>query len=296
MSTLRRKIFLCAIGAITGLALWPIAETILLYQHKFPSYLTFSIFLGMVFGLVFGGFFGASDKIIISSKTRVFSAVLQGSLIGIAGGVVGFFIGQGVLFLIGENFIQSTKNFNLIGFPISRAIGWSVLGIFIGMVDGIRSRSSNKIKIGIAGGFLGGFVGGLSLEYLRFVVPNIMYARLIGLIIYGVSIGFFYGMVEKRLSYGLLILLNGKDKGMEFLINQRKMTIGSSLNNNIVLHDYSEINETHADIFIKDLKVFIKEHGVDSSVLVNEMSVNKLELHYGDMIKLGSANIKYKLS
>ena len=86
MSTLMRRLFLCAIGIIAGLAAWPFAETILLFQTAFPSYLVFSIFLGMIFGLIMGGFFGTSDGIIMSAKSTILSGAFLGVLIGIAGG------------------------------------------------------------------------------------------------------------------------------------------------------------------------------------------------------------------
>ncbi len=294
MSVLFRRLFLCLIGILAGLAAWPFAEVTLLFQSDFTSYLFFTIFLGMVFGLVVGGFFGSSDGVIMSIKMNVFSGMLHGALIGVVGGIVGFLIGQAVLFIIGDMFIHSMRSFNTIGLPISRAVGWAMLGIFIGLVDGVRLKSFDKIKVGIIGGIIGGFLGGLALEYLRLLVPGTTISRLIGLLIFGLSIGFFYGLVENRLSYGVLRLLNGKYKGKEFLVNQRKMGIGSSDKNSIVLTGYKDINDSHADLLLNRNEVIISTGDPKKTVLVNDDKISKHQLKMDDVVKIGSAKLLFK--
>jgi hypothetical protein len=294
MSTLMRRIFLCAIGIIAGLAAWPFAETTLLFQTQFPSYLVFSVFLGMIFGLIMGGFFGTSDGIIMSAKSNILSGAIFGILVGIVGGIIGFIIGQAALFIIGDMLVHSAKSFNTIGFPISRAIGWAFLGVFIGMIDGVRSRSFDKIKVGIIGGIIGGFLGGLALEYSRLVIPGILFARLIGLVVFGLFIGFAYGFVENRLSFGVLRLLNGKYKGTEFLINQKKMKIGSSDKNSIVLLGYDKISDTHAELSLKGDSVVIKKASPKTIISVNDDKIDEHQLLMDDVVEIGSAKFLYK--
>lgn len=289
-----RRIFLCIIGILAGLTAWPLAEVTLLLQSSFPSYLVFTVFLGMVFGLIIGGLFGSSDGIIMSISSNIFSGMFRGAIIGIIGGINGFLIGQAALFVIGDIFIHSMKSFNTIGLPFSRAIGWAFLGIFIGSIDGFRSRSWNKIKVGIIGGILGGFLGGLALEYIRMIIPNIMFARLGGLMIFGLFIGLFYGFVENRLSFGVLRLLNGKFKGKEYLINQRKMKIGNSDKNDIVLSGYDNISDLHAELRFMKNEVVIKNHDKKNPVLVNEDKINEHQLKLEDVIKIGSAKLLFK--
>lgn len=296
MSTLMRRIFLCIIGILAGLIAWPIAEVILLFQSSFSSYLIFSIFLGLIFGLFMGGFFGSSEGIIMSIRSNIVSGMIQGALIGIVGGIIGFLIGQGALFIIGELFIQSTKSFNTIGFPVSRAIGWAFLGLFIGIVEGIRSRSFDKIKVGFLGGILGGFIGGLVLEYFRLLIPSIMLARLVGLLIFGLFIGLFYGFVERRLSFGVLRLLNGKFKGKEFLINQKKMKIGGTEKNDIVLSGYSNVADLHAEIKIKGDDVFITNCDEKNPANVNDDKIKEHLLKLEDVIQIGTAKLIFKFN
>lgn len=294
MSTLKRRIFLCIIGILAGLAAWTVSEIILFFQNSFPSYLVFSVFLGMTFGLIIGSFFGSSDGIIMSIKSHIRSGILQGAFIGIVGGIIGFLIGQAALFVIGETFIHSMKSFRTIGLPISRAIGWAILGVFIGIVDGVRSRSFNKIKVGIIGGILGGFLGGLALEYIRLLIPSIMFARLVGLSIFGLLIGLLYGFVENRLSFGVLRLLNGKFKNKEFLINQRKIKIGKSDKNDIVLSDYDRVLDLHAELRLKGDEVIITNRSTNNPVFVNDDKIKEHQLKLEDVVKIGSAKLLYK--
>ncbi|MCP4129982.1 MAG: FHA domain-containing protein [bacterium] len=293
MSINKRKIFLCCIGLLAGLAAWPVAEAALWCQRFFPTYLIFSIFLGIIFGVCIGGFFGTTDGILMSNKSNILRGMREGLLIGALGGMVGFLIAQASLFLIGEYFIHSAAGFNTIGLPISRALGWACLGVFIGMIDGIRSRSTDKIRVGIIGGISGGLLGGLSLEYLRLVFPAIVLARLIGLLIFGLSIGFLYGFVESRLSFGVLTLLNGKWKGKNFLIAQRNMRVGSSEKNDIVLDGYKNVAPEHARVFVKNNEVFIKPKDSTNKVMANDMRTKDHSFKFDDVIAIGSAKMLY---
>lgn len=294
MSSFMKKVFLCLIGIIAGLAAWPFAETAMVYQAYFPSFLIFSIVVGLIFGLFMGGFFATSEGIILADKSKIFKGMLTGALVGLIGGIIGFLAGQFSLFIIGQMLIHSMRSFNKIGLPISRAVGWAVLGIFIGITEGVRSSSMKKISIGIIGGFLGGAFGGLASELIKQVIPNVLFARLIGLLIFGFFIGLFYGFVEKRLSYGVLRLLNGIYKGKEYLINQKKLKIGLSPKNDVTLSEYNDIHEYHAQVQVKHDDVYIKNMNKVIPVKVNDQSISEYLLKFGDVIKIGEAKFLYK--
>jgi hypothetical protein len=293
MSSIKRRIFLCLVGLLAGLAAWPAAEITLLFQADFPSYLVFSIFLGAIFGIFIGAFFGSGEGIIMSHRRSIVTGVAQGIFIGALGGAIGFLIGQAALFITGEYLIHSMKRFNTVGMPVSRAIGWAFLGLFVGMIDGVRSRSWNKIRVGIIGGITGGFLGGLALEYFRTAFPETVFARLLGLLIFGLFIGLMYGFVEVRLSYGVLTLLNGRFKGREFLINQKKLRIGASEKNDIKLEGYHNISDRHALVSVKKDDVYISRIE-DGKLVVNDDPVNEHMLKYEDVIKIGSAKLLYQ--
>lgn len=294
MSLILRRLFLCLIGLLAGLAAWPAAEALLLQQAGFDSFLLFSAVLGLIFGLLMGGFFGTSEGITLSIRPRVWSGMLTGALVGLVGGVIGFLAGQAMLFFLGEVFVSSA-DFRQLGFPLARAVGWAFLGMFVGSVEGFRSRSRTRLRIGILGGLVGGLLGGLALEYMRLLIADIMLARLVGLLLFGLLIGFFYGLVENRLSAGVLRLLNGRFKGKEFLLTQRRIRIGGSPRNDIQIAGYTNVLEEHALLSIKEHRrkneITIKSINPALPVTVNDQRCEEGPLTTGDVIRLGTATL-----
>ena len=292
MSTFLRKLVFGLIGLLGGLGAWPVAEVILYFQALFPSLLIFSVAQGIGVGVIMGGFFGSIESITLSKRGGIIPSIFMGSLIGIFGGLIGFLLGQVSLSIVLE-FALSSQGFVDYGIPVSRVIGWTILGLFIGSVEGIRSLSWNKIKVGIKGGLIGGFLGGLSLEFLRLIIPEIMYARLVGLLIMGFLIGIFYSLIEHRYSIGVLKLLNGKLKNKEFLIVNKLTKIGASDGSDIQLKDYTGIDDHHAKIYIREDKILIANQDSASPVIINEYRIREHLLKYDDIIHIGTAKLLF---
>ena len=294
MSSIMKKIFFCIIGLIAGLAAWPVAEVFIYYQSKFPSFLVFSISVGLTIGLVINVFTSTSEGIVLADKRKIIKGMVAGLVVGSIGGLIGFLIAQLCLFIIGQYLIQSLNDFNTYGIIIARSIGWSILGIFIGITEGIRAGSFKKFYVGMIGGFLGGLVGGVVMEILKSALNNTIVARLLGFLVFGFFIGLFYVIIEGKLSYGLLNLLNGHYKGKDFVINQKKLKIGDSKKNDIVLADYN-MPDVAAEIFIKRDVVYIKSLSNRSKMTINDDVINESKLLFGDVIKIGDAKFLYRM-
>jgi hypothetical protein len=294
MTTRVRRLIIVSLGLLGGLAAWPLAELILFQQAGFSSYLAFLTLLGAVVGLVMGAFFGAAEGITSRIKARVPRGMLVGAAIGLLGGAAGALAGQAALWLIGGIFLLSYRDMQWVVLPVSRAIGWAVLGVFVGAAEGVRARSSKKILVGVLGGLVGGLLGGAALEYTRILLPHFPFFRLLGLLILGIAIGFFYGLIEQGMSYGVLRILVGDLKGKEFLLNQRRMRIGRSPRLEIALPTYTGLAELQADIRIRKGEPVLASLDSDHPVLVNEQKVGEKKLKLGDVIKIGSARIFYK--
>lgn len=219
--------------------------------------------------------------------------MITGSLVGIAGGVIGFLVGQGVLQLMSDIVIQSNKSLRTVGIPVSRVVSWTVLGLFIGIVEGVRSLSWSKIRVGILGGIVGGLFGSILMEYLRFKFPEFIFARLAGLMVFGMLIGIFYGLFEKRLSQGILRLLNGKLKGKEYLLVQKKIKIGNSSKMDIQLADYKGVNDHHALLTMSKDDATIQAADEKDRVLINEVKIDTHTLKFEDVVQIGSAKFLF---
>ena len=120
MSTSVKRLFLCIIGILAGIASWAVIEIIIIFQVHFPSYLIFSITLGVCVGVFTSGFFGSSEGLFLAEKSKIIKGIITGAFVGMIGGIIGFLIGQASLFIIGERLIHSMKQFKMIGLPISR--------------------------------------------------------------------------------------------------------------------------------------------------------------------------------
>ncbi len=294
MTTLARRLIILALGFLGGAAAWPVAELILFFQSAFPSYLSFLLPIGAVVGLLVGAFFGAAEGITSRIKTRIPRGMIVGAAVGCVGGALGALAGQAALWLIGGIFLLSYRDLQWVVLPVSRAIGWAVLGVFVGAAEGVRARSPKKILVGVLGGLVGGLLGGAALEYSRLLVPHFALFRLLGLVILGLAVGLMYGLIEEGMSYGVLRVLVGELKGKEFLLNQRRMRIGTSPRNEIALPGYSDLADVQAAIRIKKGEPVLANLEPRNPVLVNEEKVTEKKLKLGDVLKIGSAKIFYK--
>ena len=320
MSILMRRLIILCLGILAGIAAWPPAELIVYAQGAFPSYLAFAAALGAAVGLVMGAFLGAAEGITARIRQRILPGILVGALVGMAGGAIGFLVGQAALLVIGELGLRSYRNFQRVVLPVSRSIGWGLLGVFIGMVEGIRARSGKKIAVGVLGGFLGGLAGGFVLEYLRVLAPGFRLPRLAGLVILGAAIAAFYGLIEKGLAYGVLRVLNGPLKGKEYLLTQSRVLIGRSRRNEVALAPYEDLAERQAQIRAHRGEVLLSNLEPRRPLLVNDRpvasgpvgprkagdgtaadrktadrQVAEHRLKYDDVIRLGSVKLFYRV-
>ncbi len=298
MSTAMRRLILLALGVLAGMAAWPIAELVVTNQARLGSYLVLQSVLGVAVGVVLGAAFGSAEGLFARDRRRMVSGALVGAAIGAVGGVVGSLAGQGFLLQTGERLMQSLRSqrgFARVVLPVSHAVAWAVLGLFVGACEGARSRSPRKIVVGLLGGALGGLVGGALLEESRLLVPVPAVSRLIGLVILGAAIAFFYGLIERGLAAGVLRVLNGRLKGKEFLINQRRTRIGSSARADIALAGYEGLAERHAEVRLRKGEAVLAAVERGQPVLVNDRPVEEEHvLKYEDVVKVGSAKLFFR--
>ncbi len=298
MSLSVRIIFFGIIGLIAGILAWPFAELILYFQVSFPSLLFFSITLGITIGVLMGGCFGLGEGLVSNAPDKIMPGILMGMLIGTVGGLIGFVTGQAALLLLGTTIFNSPGAFQKMGFPLSKALGWGAFGLCIGSVEGIRCRSRAKIVIGLIGGVIGGILGGLVFEFIRVSSPENPYMRLIGLLILGLMIGLGYGLVENQLSRASLYLLNGKNKGREFLLTHKMTTIGKDGKVDVGLSGYRKVADQHAEIHRdKDDFVFSLMDQPDITQMetfVNDGKTEKKRLSDGDILRVGSAQLQFR--
>ena len=286
-----RRLMIVALGLLGALFAWPLIEACVSMQARFPSYLAYSMLVGIAAGAAMGAFFGSAEGLLGHSYRKAAAGAVSGIIVGLAGGLLGTFVAQALLFLSGQSLLQAEKGNSGALLVVARAAGWAIVGCAIGTSEGIRAKSLKKVLLGALGGLGGGFAGGLVFAWLGTASPAFYVGRLLALMLMGGLISLFYSLLERRFAAGSFKALNGPLKGKEFLVNQRRLTIGSKGNEAIVLKGYRDIAGMHASIKVAHGELAISSRG--GKVLVNETSVETVNLKLDDVIQIGSAKILY---
>ena len=291
MTSFIRKIFMILIGLLAGTAAWAVIEGLFYFGESITYHLLWNSLAGASIGFFFGLFFGSAEGIVLSDFNRSLHGALSGSIMGSAAGILIVLLVQSLLYGLGNAELFSPSVNESIVIPVSRALGWGLLGLVIGSIEGIRSHSIRRIGIGVSGGLLGGLTGGILLELLTRYWANGFVARGTSLAVLGMGIGLFYTLFESSRAYGHIRVLTGALRGKEYPIVMAKTKIGSSLGANIPLFEYSGIKDQHAILKANSKEVVI--HEAEGSILVNDQPITKYELKYEDVIQIGEAKLFY---
>jgi hypothetical protein len=314
MALLVRIYFNAVFGALGGLLAWllygtfgtptsseqPIAELYpklsFLLITKWVSVSDLEIILsGVILGGIIGYFVVSVEAIRDRSLVRFSRLASYGVLIGAAGGAVGSFIGDRVQFLL-------TK---MLGTGVAlemlyRGIGWTFLGMAIGMSEGIAARSLGKFSYGTIGGALGGFIGGclFGLFYTLAVQAGgtTYFWSAVGLIIVGACIGSLSALVQAVFQPASVKVLRGWQEGREYPLDKPASLLGRDEHADIALFRDMKVEKKHA--FIKrsgKRYLLVNNNAPAEQTLVNEAPVaQSCELADGDRIQLGNILLRFQ--
>jgi pSer/pThr/pTyr-binding forkhead associated (FHA) protein len=175
-----------------------------------------------------------------------------------------------------------------------------MIGGFVGIGDGFRTRSVQTGRNGAIGGLLGGFLGGLLFECIPFLLPTLKVgavSRMVGFATTGASIGLFIGLVQQFLQEAWLRLELGRNEGRDFVVDQDTMTLGRSELDGIPLYGDPQIAKSHALLQKVNGTWMLSDRGQSPvGTLVNGQRIGASHvLRPGDRISIGSANLTFQL-
>jgi pSer/pThr/pTyr-binding forkhead associated (FHA) protein len=187
-----------------------------------------------------------------------------------------------------------------LGNVIARGLAWMMIGGFVGLGDGFRTRSVQTGRNGAIGGLLGGFLGGLLFECIPFLLPTLKVgavSRMVGFATTGASIGLFIGLVQQFLQEAWLRLELGRNEGRDFVVDQDSMTLGRSELDGIPLYGDPQIAKSHALLQKVNGTWMLSDRGQSPlGTLVNGQRIGASHtLRPGDRISIGSANLTFQL-
>ena len=166
MALLSKIYFNAVFGGLGGLLGWMLFGVL---GERIPSDDPAFLFLtradvnnllgGALIGAMIGFFVVGVEANRDQSLVRFARLGSYGVLIAWIGGALGMYVGE----MINGLFLRAFGG-GLFVSMLARGLGWSLLGIAIGMSEGIAARSLGKFSYGVLGGLLGGFLGGMLFQ------------------------------------------------------------------------------------------------------------------------------------
>ena len=289
MTARLKLIFYLIAGALGGIGSW--AFVLFLLNRDFSNPIMPHIILGSIIGLHIGSYIWSVEAIIARQRYQAIRGAIYGGMSGIIGGGIGGLFGATIFTKIGGFIVERMDAMSEAGVYLGLAMGWGLLGLFIGMSGGIAERSWKKSVYGIIGGTIGGVVGGIIFNYLR---SNIHYsATAIGLAFLGGSIGLGISLVEEALSTVKIRIIKGRNEGRTFSVTKNTISIGRDDRCDVCLSGNEGVALQHAKISVNSNAFEITETGGGTGVYVNDKKAAKSELKNGDIIRIGSAVLMF---
>ena len=128
------------------------------------------IVLGALVGAFIAAFLASIEALSVSQNRLALRGIRTGGFIGAIGGAVGLIVAE--------------LAFDVMPGFFGRILGWSVLGIAVGLGVGWATGSNARRRNGALGGVVGGALGGLFYQSLTTTFPQ-AFGRAIAIIILG---------------------------------------------------------------------------------------------------------------
>lgn len=224
-SALLRPALLMVAGLVGAVCAWLFGEIILLaWSSSFGGDLIIRTALyGLVAGALIGLFLSSFEELVFGDITSALAHAFMGGLIGACGGALG-----GAL---AEWAYQFASTGHLMGPAASllvRAVGWSVLGFFLGIGSSALHTSAAKLRNGLLGGALGGLLGGIAFEAIKGAVASSSLGRLLALLALGACVGLLMGLAGEVFKQAWLAVVKGSMRGKQFILHKPENWVGSS--------------------------------------------------------------------
>ncbi len=252
-----------------------------------------------------GLFIGAADGIVCRLPRRALFCGVVGLFVGFVGGFVCSLLANAIyspLTHLAMNLSEASGGLSPMGFVIQiigRSLAWCLIGVAMGLGQGIALRSTRLFLYGLLGGIVGGLLGGLLFDPIDFILlgqdkPSATLSRLVGFAVIGLSVGGMIGIVELLARDAWLRMTQGPLTGKEFLIFKDVMNVGSSPRSDIYLFNDPQVAEQHALIRAIGDECEIEARQTTNPVLLNNRAVTRARLRHGDNVTIGRTSFVFQ--
>jgi MFS family permease len=301
MALLSRVYFNAVFGALGGLLGWMLFGVF--GQKNAPASEVQRQFLlgGALVGGAIGYFLVSVEALRDRSLLRFVRLATYGVLLGMAGGALGMWVGDWVNFKLVEG-IGAVRDGGgaLLATVLARGLGWMLLGMAVGVSEGIAARSLGKFSYGTIGGAIGGFVGGalFGLALLRANAHGEQAALwgALGLIILGACIGSLSALVQGVFQPASVKVLRGWQEGREYPLDKKDVLLGRDEHADVALFRDMKVEKRHAFIRRDGKRYVLRNNQAPAAFTrVNDEPVADFrDLRDGDRIQLGNVVLRFQ--
>jgi hypothetical protein len=239
----------------------------------------------VVVGACIGAAIGSLDGVVNRVRSRAVQGGRLGALLGLAGGAVGSLPGEGAFEVL------SAMNLGLVG----RAIGWAIVGVFIGVSQGAITRDTARMVRGGLGGLLGGYLGGGFFEIVSLTLARGSGSRWIAVVILGACLGAFIAFFQEWLSEAWLVVVStGPQEGHKYNLTKGETVLGRGDRDDFILYAGDSLVSRHALIVRKEAGHWIRPISPEHPVWVDKQPVSgEQRLRHGSEIALGGITLRF---
>lgn len=233
--------------------------------------------------LVIGLFLGIGEGVFYGSMQQALKFAAIGAGVSIVMGVISGYVAQ---WMYSELLGDDPSDFMA---ALIRGLGWSIMGLGIGLAIGIIKIEWKRILFCALGGLGGGFIGGFLFNYICDIIPGDVVARGVAIVIMGLLIGLGVGLLEQFAKQAWLKVIRGEFEGKEYLVFTGTTSIGNNGKNTIVLFKDKLVGPHHCDIKMEGSKYVLVDCGTPMGTVVNGNKVSRYVLRKGDTIAIGNS-------
>lgn len=300
MSLFWRVYYNAVFGGLGGLLAW------LLYGAFFDRKASGAghwLLAGAIIGAAIGYLVVSVDAIRDRSLLKFAKLGSYGLVLGGVGGAVGYLLGE-ILFKALIEPLGAGRDASFmydIGAGAVRGVGWMLLGLAVGISEGIAARSLGKFSYGAIGGTIGGFLGGMIYGAFysnanRLGQPTLVWGA-VGLVILGASIGSLMALVRAVFVPASVKVMRGWQEGREYPLDKPNNLLGRDEHVDIALFRDMRVEKKHCYIQRDGNRFLLVNNGAPADYTrVNGAAVPYYqELHDGDRIELGQVILRFQL-
>jgi hypothetical protein len=277
------------LGGWSALVGWGIAE--LAIGRWVNDNVVFAVVMVVIVATVLGAGLSQAAGLTAFQGTKQLARLGPGLLGGLIGGIGGGLLGNLVFSLVGDQYA-------ILGF-LSRVLGWTLLGVAIGVSEGLLELHWRKVRNGLIGGTLGGFLGGLIFNPVSFLIGSPVSSRGFAFVAVGLCIGLFVSLVEVLMKEAWLTVEAGFRPGRQLILKQEQTTMGTSEKAGLIFIAYGAkgVEPIHLSIGRKDDGSFVLADckSRTGTLLNSAQVVQPTTLSDGDLIEFGVNKVRFNL-